>query len=110
MLFFIKAMDRTGTGMRQKWRAAHLDFVTTCRERFKYGGPLIDDGGAVVGSIMVLELPDRAALEAHMAKDPYFREPVFESVEIFQTRQIVPETVPGSLDAELAKQRASEIA
>jgi len=108
MLFFIKAMDRPGTGMRQTWRAAHLEFVTTCRERFTYGGPLIDDSGAVVGSIMVLDLPDRAALDAHMAKDPYFREPVFETVEIFQTRQIVPETVPGSLEAELAKQRASE--
>lgn len=108
MLFFIKAMDRPGTGMRQKCRTAHLEFVTSCHERFAYGGPLIDDSGAVVGSIMVLDLPDRAALDAHMAKDPYFREPVFETVEIFQTRQIVPETVPGSLEAELAKQRASE--
>jgi uncharacterized protein YciI len=107
MPFIVYAKDKPGSSLRAKWRAAHLEFVTTCRDVFRYGGPLIDASGAVVGSIMVLDLPDRAALDAHMARDPYFREAIFASVEIFETRQIVPELVPGSLDAELAKQTAA---
>ncbi len=71
---------------------------------------MLDETGKVVGSLMVLDLPDRAALDAHMARDPYFKEGIFGSVEVFESRQIVPEMVPGSLDAELAKQRAAEAA
>lgn len=107
MLFVIHAKDRPNTGLRQRWRAAHLEYIAGCKGAFKYGGPLIDESGAVVGSIMVLEMPDHAALDAHLARDPYFREPVFESVEIFQTRQIVPETQPGALAAELQRQKAA---
>jgi hypothetical protein len=61
----------------------------------------------VVGSLMVLDLPDRAALDAHMARDPYFREAIFASVEIFDSPQIVPELQPGALQAELDRQKAS---
>lgn len=43
-------------------------------------------------------------------RDPYFKEGIFGSIEIFESRQIVPELVPGSLEAELAKQRAAEAA
>lgn len=95
--------------MRAQYRGAHLAFVATCREVFLYGGPLLDDAGKVVGSLMVLDLSDRAALDAHMARDPYFVQGIFGSVEIFESRQIVPEVTPGSLEAELAKQRAAEV-
>ncbi len=110
MPFIIYAKDKPGSPLRARHRGAHLDFVATCREVFLYGGPMLDEGGKVVGSLMVLDLPDRTALEAHMARDPYFAEGIFGSVEAFESRQIVPELVPGSLEAELAKQRAAEAA
>jgi uncharacterized protein YciI len=111
MPFIIYAKDKPNSPLRAQHRGAHLEFVATCREVFLYGGPMLDDAGKVVGSLMVLDLPDRAALDAHMAHDPYFADGgIFGSVEIFESRQIVPELVPGSLDAELAKQRAVEAA
>jgi len=110
MPFIIYAKDKPNSSLRAQHRGAHLEFVATCRAVFLYGGPMLDDTGKVVGSLMVLDLPDRAALDAHMARDPYFAEGIFGSVEIFESRQIVPELVPGSLDAELAKQRAAEAA
>jgi uncharacterized protein YciI len=111
MPFIIYAKDKPNSSLRARHRGAHLNFVATCREVFHYGGPMLDEAGKVVGSLMVLDLPDRAALEAHMARDPYFADGgIFGSVEIFESRQIVPELVPGSLEAELAKQRAAEAA
>lgn len=110
MPFILYAKDKPESSLRAQHRGAHLDFVATCREVFLYGGPMLDEAGRVVGSLMVLDLPDRAALDAHMARDPYFVQGIFGSVEIFESRQIVPETLPGSLDAELARQRAAEAA
>jgi uncharacterized protein YciI len=110
MPFILYAKDKPNSPLRAQHRGAHLDFVATCREVFLYGGPMLDEAGRVIGSLMVLDLPDRAALEAHMARDPYFVQGIFGSVEIFESRQIVPETVPGSLEAELARQRAAEAA
>ena len=110
MPFILYAKDKPNSTLRAQHRAAHLDFVATCRDAFLYGGPMLDEAGRVVGSLMVLDLPNRAALDAHMARDPYFVQGIFGSVEIFESRQIVPETVPGSLEAELARQRAAETA
>lgn len=110
MPFIVYAKDKPNSTLRAQHRATHLAFVATCREMFLYGGPLLDEAGKAVGSLMVLDLPDRAALDAHMARDPYFLEGIFASVEIFESRQIVPELTPGSLEAELAKQRAAEAA
>ena len=111
MPFIIYAKDKPNSPLRAQQRGAHLEFVATCREVFLYGGPMLDEGGRVVGSLMVLDLPDRAALDAHMARDPSFADGgLFGSIEIFESRQIVPELVPGALDAELAKQRAAEAA
>ena len=108
MPFILYAKDKPNSTLRAQHRGAHLAFVATCREAFLYGGPMLDEGGRVVGSLMVLDLPDRAALDAHMARDPYFVEGIFGSVEIFESRQIVPEVTPGSLEAELAKQGAAQ--
>ncbi len=110
MPFIIYAKDKPNSPLRAQYRGAHLDFVATCREVFLYGGPMLDEAGKVVGSLMVLDLANRGALDAHMARDPYFVQGIFGSVEIFESRQIVPEVTPGSLDAELARQRAAEAA
>jgi hypothetical protein len=40
-----------------------------------------------------------------MLEDPYFGADLFESVTIWSTRQVVPETTPDALRAELAEQR-----
>ena len=54
---------------------------------------------------MILDLPDRAALEAHLAADPFFSSGLFQTVQVWQSAQIVPEATPGALRAELDMQR-----
>ncbi len=110
MLFIVIAKDYPGSALRQKFRAEHLEFIADKQQLFRYGGPLLDDAGRPVGSVMILDFPDRAALDAHLAQDPYFREPVFESVQINASRQIVPEAQAGELAAEIAKQKAATAA
>lgn len=106
MNFVVIGKDKAGSGARLRHRPAHLDFIAAHQAPVIYAGPLLD-GGKMVGSIFVFEVPDRAALDAHLAGDPYFAEGIFESVEIYESRWMVPEREPGFLAAEAARARAA---
>ena len=105
MHFVVIARDEPSGEARKRMRAAHLDFVAGRQSDIVYAGPLIE-GERMVGSLFVFDLPDRAALDRYMAQDPYFTAPIFASVEIFESRWIVPEREAGFLraEAELARQ------
>ncbi len=108
MLFVIHGYDRKpdGAEVRRRTRAAHLAFISSRTEIFRYGGALLDDAGRMVGSLMVLDLPDRAALDRHLAEDPYTRAGLYEPLHINETRQVLPEALPGFLAAELKRELA----
>ena len=105
MYFVVIGKDRPGGTARQAARPDHLDYVASRQQPIVYAGPLIDDD-AMVGSIFIFDLPDRAAVEAHCAGDPYFARGVFETVDIYESRWMVPEREPGFLAAEAARPRA----
>lgn len=103
MLYVVYCKDKPGE-LRGKLRADHLRHVIANPKPYEFGGPLIDDDGRVIGSVMLFEVEDRAQLDAIMAADPYFRGGLFQSVEVHATRQIVPEAQAGLLQQELAKE------
>ncbi len=81
MLFVISCFDKPGRlDLRQATRPAHLDFAA--HHQVALGGPLLDDAGTPVGSLLVLEAPDRAAAEAFVAGDPYGMAGLFDRVTI----------------------------
>jgi uncharacterized protein YciI len=111
MLFILQAFDRPGSqALRARARVPHLEFVAERAGAFRFGGPLVGDDGQPTGSLMILELPDRAALDAHMAADPFFRSGLFQQVHVWQTSQIVPERAPGRLRDEIDRQRRAAMA
>jgi uncharacterized protein YciI len=107
MHFVVLGRDREEGELRRRHRAAHLEHVATRQQLIVYAGPLLDQGH-MVGSLFVFEVPDRAALDACLAEDPYFAEGIFETVEIWESRWMVPEREPGFLaaEAERARQQA----
>ncbi|MDP7150107.1 MAG: YciI family protein [Paracoccaceae bacterium] len=46
------------------------------------GGPLLDEDGAMCGSLLAIEVDDMAAAKAWSDNDPYAKAGLFESVEI----------------------------
>ena len=105
MNFVVIGKDR-GTGdLRAEERPAHLQYVESRQHLIVYAGPLIEQG-RMIGSIFVFDVADRAALDAYLAEDPYFTRPIFERVEIYESRWMVPEREPGALAAEVARLRA----
>ena len=104
MLFIVIGKDKGAGELRREERPAHLDFVSERQHLIAYAGPLID-GGRMIGSLFIFDVPDRAALDDYLAQDPYFTRPIFETVEIFESRRMVPEAAPGFLRAEAERAR-----
>jgi uncharacterized protein YciI len=106
MHFVVIGKDKGAGECRARHRAAHLEFVAARQEPIVYAGPLIEDG-RMIGSLFIFDMADRGALDAHLSQDPYFAEQIFETVEIYESRRMVPEREPGFLLAEAAKARAA---
>ena len=83
MLFALICVDKPGAeNLRLANRQDHLAYA---RESgmVTLGGPfLAEDGETMIGSLIIIEAPDRAAAEAFVDKDPYMRAGLFEHVEI----------------------------
>ena len=108
MPFVVRCIDRQDSGtLRRSTRAVHLEYMIRHRGLLRYGGPLQDEGGRTIGSLMVLDLPDRCAVDAFIEREPYARAGLFAEVEVVRLRQMVPESRPGLLEDELAHERAA---
>ncbi len=83
MLFAIICTDRPDSlDTRLAAREAHLRYVATCVDRVIHGGPLLDNQGRSCGSLLIIDVEDRAAAESFAASDPYAAVNLFESVVI----------------------------
>ncbi len=87
MQFLVTGTDGVDEGAqarRMGAREAHLKGVeeASARGEHLYGAALLDDSGNMIGSFLVVDYPDRRALDAWLEKEPYILENVWEKVEI----------------------------
>lgn len=72
-------------------REAHLAYAHEFEDRIVIGGPLLAaDGRTPVGSMLVIDLPDEAAVDGWLAADPYAQAGLFESVAVHRYRMVLP--------------------
>jgi len=82
-MFVLMCVDHPGAlDRRMAAREAHLAYVREHISLVKIAGPLLDDEGQMAGSMFVIEAPDKAAVEAFSAADPYRLAGLFERVEV----------------------------
>lgn len=87
MDFLVIAMDGTDEGAldrRMAVRESHIAGIAKLKEQghFVSGGAVLDDDGNMIGSVVVLDFPDRAAVEKCIAEDPYTKGDVWQDVTI----------------------------
>ena len=92
MLFFVHCTDKPNhQELRLANRAAHLDYARGHLDKIVMGGAMLsDDGQTMVGSGYVFDAPDRAAVEAFFAGDPFVKAGLYESVIIRPYRKSLP--------------------
>lgn len=87
MQFLLVALDGTDPGAferRMKVRPEHLEKIAVLKKRgeFLLGGAILDDDEKMIGSMIVYEFPDRAALDRSLENEPYIVNYVWEKIEI----------------------------
>lgn len=93
--FIVIGHDGTDAGAPERRKATRDAHLKVCAESVASGNQLIgaammDDSGVMNGSVMIMDFPDRAALDAWLAREPYIAGKVWERVEVIPCK--VPDT------------------
>ena len=93
MQFAIYCLDKDGhTQTRLDNRPAHAEHLKAHNDQLLLAGPLLsDDGSAMIGSLLVVEMQDRAAVDRFLAADPYTKAGLFQSVAVRSFRKVFPQ-------------------
>ena len=92
MLFIIDCRDKPNhEDVRKDNRQAHLDYLKSFKDQVIAAGPVqSDDGEHMIGSLLILDFPDRLLAERFAANDPYAKADLFESVTIRRWKKVLP--------------------
>ncbi len=89
MLFAIVCTDRPASlDLRLATRPSHIAYLTTYAHSVVHGGPLLDTDGRPCGSLLIVDVEDRAAAEGFAMQDPYAKANLFESTVIRAFRTV----------------------
>lgn len=82
-MFVLTCLDKPGAlDLRLSVRPDHVAYLEAHRDIMRVAGPLLDDEGNPMGSVLLLEADDKAAAMAFAAQDPYAKAGLFESVTL----------------------------
>ena len=89
MLYIIYQEDRPdGAEVRAANREAHFAYLEKHRSILLLGGALLaEDGITRTGSVLVINVPDRAAAEAFSRDEPFRKAGLFSIVKISRMRR-----------------------
>lgn len=94
MQFLVVARDGTDEGAlerRQRTRPTHLDSIRPLVDagNVLVGGALLNGSGGMIGSMLLVEFPDREGVDSWLAGDPYVTDGVWRDIEVHPFRTAV---------------------
>jgi hypothetical protein len=95
MYFVAICLDKPDSlQLRLANRAAHLDYLRARSKTIRICGPMLaDDGDVMIGSMLIVEAPNRTAADAILAEDPYRKAELFASIQVRPWRWVLGEPV-----------------
>ena len=88
-LYALMCLDKPDRAtLRAETRAAHLAYVAETGVVVQ-AGPLLDEDEGMIGSLLILDVPDRGAAVAWGAQDPYTLAGLFDSVTLHRWKKVV---------------------
>jgi len=89
MLVALMAHDKPGAlEIRRENRPAHLDYLKST-DLVVQAGPLLDADGGMIGSLIILDVPDLAAAQSWAENDPYAKAGLFQSVTLTHWNRVI---------------------
>ena len=83
MQFIIRAYDgRDMLEKRMAVRPRHLENMGRVNGKVICAGGLLDEGGKMKGSVLIMAFESKTLLDEYLASEPYITEKVWEKVEV----------------------------
>ena len=83
MQYIIRAYDgRDMLEKRMAVRPRHLENMGRVNGKVICAGGLLDEGGKMKGSVLIMAFESKALLEEYLASEPYITEKVWEKVKV----------------------------
>ena len=95
MIYVILLMDRPGTAdLRVQVRPEHRAYLAQLADRMAFAGPLTsEDGQTTVGSLLAIDFPNRAAVDAWLKDEPFTKAGVYEAPVVHVFNNMWPQKV-----------------
>lgn len=93
MLFAFILIDKPGAvDLRLRVRPEHKIYLEEAADRIAVAGPLThDDGITMLGSLLVIDFPSRAAAHAWLDKEPFTRAGLYASTSVHAFNNLWPQ-------------------
>ena len=89
MLIALIARDKPDAlTIRMDNRAAHLAYIDQT-DVVAQAGPLLDDAGEMIGSLIIMDVESKAQAQDWADADPYARAGLFESVDLIVWKKVI---------------------
>jgi hypothetical protein len=84
---------------RLEARAHHLAGISGLKRmgRIIDGGAILDDADQMIGSVVLCDFPDRAALDAYLEDEIYVQNKVWGDITIYRLRRVDWDWLDGDL-------------
>lgn len=82
------AKDEGAMARRMVAREAHMEAMAQARKNGQMicGVALLDDAGKMIGSNIVVNMPDRASVDAWLAAEPYVTGKVWDNITVIPAK------------------------
>ena len=91
MQFMAYCLDKPGAlEIRMANRPKHVEYLTSYNDKLLFAGPLLDEKDGMIGSLLVLDVADRAAMDTFLENDPYAKAGLFHAVTVHGVRKAFP--------------------
>ena len=89
MLYFVHSEDKEGgLPIRQENRSAHIEYIKDYT-LLAAGPTLSEDGETMTGSVLIIDVPNRAVLDEFLANDPYAKADLFSKVTVKPWKKVI---------------------
>ena len=90
MLYVFHLTDRSASAeLRTRVRPEHKEYLGRVADRIAFAGPLIgEDGQTMVGSLLAIDFPDRAAALAWLQDEPFTRAGLYAATQVHAFRNL----------------------
>lgn len=89
MLVALIALDKSGAQeLRLANRPAHVEYLKAS-DSVAQAGPFLDAEENMIGSLIILDVPDMAAAKAWADHDPYAKAGLFKSVTLRPWKKVI---------------------